>query len=261
MVMQRRRRVTLIKSYQDRKVGGRTHFTENAPSQTFHFAQRYIIDRLLHLLYISDYPARRRHSALGTLLTHPCIPILHLLPASKAKIMSREPFRPRTPAPLKTSQTPNLHWPPPHRPYGFAPDSPTSLLAPKEGGLKIKVKAGVSPEARSRVGAGPSGSAPSALRPMTPRPVRSRLGASSPLPPLPVPSTPIASTSSAAAASRYTPAASSKLATMRRVMSASDSEQSLSAYAGETDLVAMDAAMGVEAEELHEHETVLVSVR
>lgn len=64
---------------------GGTHFTENAPSQTFHFVQGYIIDRLLHLLYISDYSARRRHSALGTFLTRPYTPTLHRLPAKKSQ--------------------------------------------------------------------------------------------------------------------------------------------------------------------------------
>jgi hypothetical protein len=56
--------------------------------------------------------------------------------------------------------------------------------------------------------------------------------------------------------------ASSKLASsVRRVMTPSESEESLSAYAAEGDQVAMDAAMGVQAEELHDNETVLVSVR
>lgn len=180
--------------------------------------------------------------------------------------MSREPFRPRSPAPLKTSQTPNLafHSPPSHS-HPFSPDSPTSLLAPKEGSatVKLKVKAGVSPEARSRVGAGPSG-----LRPVTPRPVRSRLGAVTPgaggVPSLPI-HTPSASASiplSVGGSARYAPAASSRLASsMRRVMASSESEESLSAYAGEGDQGVMDAALGMEAEELHENETVLVSVR
>lgn len=47
---------------------------------------------------------------------------------------------------------------------------------------------------------------------------------------------------------------------MRKV-SPSESDESLSAYVGEGDQGAMDAAMGIEAEELHENETVLVSVR
>lgn len=44
-------------------------------------------------------------------------------------------------------------------------------------------------------------------------------------------------------------------------MASSESEESLSAYAGEGDQGVMDAALGMEAEELHENETVLVSVR
>ena len=178
--------------------------------------------------------------------------------------MSREPFRPRTPAPLKTSQTPNLGLQsPPSLSSGrpFAPDSPTALLAPKEGSVKIKVKAGVSPEARSRVGAT---ALASGLRPVTPRPVRSRLGATTPTPVPDVPARYSTSTPSSSAAAMYAraPAASSKLASsMRRAPSPSGSEESLSAYAGEGDQGVMDAAMGQEAEELHEHETVLVSVR
>lgn len=80
--------------------------------------------------------------------------------AARPRPTLRSVQTPTTPAPLKSSQAPNLSYP-------FLADSPSHFLQPKDGAVKLKVKSGVTPEARSRVGAGLGG-----LRPVTPRPVK-----------------------------------------------------------------------------------------
>lgn len=76
---------------------------------------------------------------------------------------------PSTPGgPLRNSQTPNISYP-------FLADSPSHFLAPKDGATKLKVRAGISPEARSsRIGAPMGG-----LRPVTPRPIKRTIPTSS----------------------------------------------------------------------------------
>jgi hypothetical protein len=204
------------------------------------YVHRYAFD------FFSVFAGLRQRDKHPSTLDQPLhLFIYHLFPYSKVYLLSlvllaamatrpkpapRAVQTPSTPGgPLRSSQTPNLAYP-------FLADSPSHFLAPKDGAVKLKVKAGISPEARSRIGVTPSG-----LRPVTPRPIK-RVA-----PPVSVP-----------ARSR-----------MERGMTPSGSDDSLKAYArveepqymGREE-VGHDAQVMAEDEDaLGESEAVLVTVR
>lgn len=152
--------------------------------------------------------------------------------------MSRD-LKNNLPAPLRPSHVPNVL---PSQAHHFTDsahpgttESLSNFLAPKTGAAKLKVKAGVSPEARVRVGSVPGG-----LRPLTPRPIKSRLMAASDAIPTP---------------SRLGPTSH-----LSRGITSSDSKESLNVYqlGFDTDGQGFDTATETG---LGENETVLVSVR